>query len=210
MSETTTEAERPCVLPEELRRLGPDDGLTPALLAALDKAMELADERGLSAGVVEHRATLSRLKPLGLANADGTLTDLGRRQVRWYTDDIGLLWDVNPDTINSYVGTTSLPGEDGKAIVGRHARRWWRPDTVLRFKRPGMGGPGPRVHLDVQSLVRDWRSGGASMRALARKYGVNVGTVKKRLEAAGCDTATTPTPPVMDSAATALTEGIAP
>jgi hypothetical protein len=129
--------------------------------------------------------TRNSLWGLACVDQDGNVTDLGRRQVRWYNDDVALLWDVEPDTINSYVDTTSIPPEDGRAIVGRHVRRYWKPSTILTFKRPGMGGPtGPRVQFDVQRLVRQYRTGQFSIRALAREHGVSASTVTDRLRAA--------------------------
>jgi hypothetical protein len=167
-------------IPDELAQVK----LTDALRAAIDAALEAGDEAGLTTGIVKHAATLSRLKALGLATADGTLTESGRRQRRWFTDDIALLWDVKPDTVNSYVGTTSLPANDGRVMAGRHVRRWWRPETILEFNRPGMGGPGARILLDVQTIVRQYRSGD-SIRAIAKAHGVTSSTIRARLDEAG-------------------------
>lgn len=163
-------------IPTELQQVGISD----ALRAALDAAVSLGES-----GRITHGPSKGRLRTLGLVAADGSVTEAGRRQVRWYNDDVGLLWGVAPDTINSYVGTTSIPPEDGRAIVGRHVRRWWRPATILEFERPGMGGPtGPRVEIDIHQVIRQFRAG-ASVRALARMHGVSAATINSRLVDAG-------------------------
>jgi hypothetical protein len=161
-------------IPDELRQLD----LSRTQRIALEAAVE--HDQPVPAG-----RTRNALWGIDCVNEDGTVTDLGRRQVRWYNEDIALLWGVEPDTINSYVGTTSIPPEDGRAIVGRHARRYWKPSTILSFERPGMGNTGPRIEFDVQRMIRQFRTGQHSIRALAREHGVSAATITDRLRSAG-------------------------
>jgi hypothetical protein len=161
-------------LPEELRQLD----LSRTQRAALEAAVE--HDQPLPPG-----RTSNALRALDCVDLSGTVTDLGRRQVRWYNEDVALLWGIEPDTVNSYVGTTSIPQEDGRAIVGRHARRYWKPSTIIAFERPGMGGAGPRIEIDIHAIIREYRRGNASIRALARKHGVSAATITDRLRSAG-------------------------
>ncbi|MES2211379.1 MAG: hypothetical protein V4515_14545 [Chloroflexota bacterium] len=179
----TDEAE---LLPELLE-------LTDAQRTALVDALEAPDRRA----VADHRVLGALRRKRLISEVDHQPTELGRYQVRWFSEDCGRAWGVEAGTFLQYVRRGTAPEPTDKGTFGSSTvRPWWDPRTVLEFERVGSARKG--VHrrelseVDMQSIVRDYR-GGVSIRDLARAHSVAVTTLASRLEELGEKPETTAT-----------------
>lgn len=138
--------------------------------------------------------TLAALRRRGLVTDADNITELGRYQVRWYAEDCARHWNIEANTWNQYVKRGTAPKAAGRGLFGSSVERaWWRPADVLAFVRPGPGNHGRRTELDMNTIVRQYRSGEHSIRALAKAYGVSAATLSARLEEIGAKPETTAT-----------------
>lgn len=153
-----------------------------ALREALIRSERVAD--------ADHRV-LGSLRRRGLINDDNTVTDLGRYQVRWYADDAARQWGIETSTWHQYVKRGTAPPATAKGTFGSSVDRpWWDPRTVLEFVRPTSAHrAGTRTsalkdmsEVDAVAIIRAYRSGKASARALAAQYGVAPTTMISWLE----------------------------
>lgn len=146
---------------------------------------------------------LAALKRRSLLDRNGLITDLGRYQVRWYSEDCGRAWGIESGTFLQYVKRGTAPQPADRGVFGSSTvRPWWNPRDVLEFERPGSARKG--VHrrelseVDMGAIVRAFRDG-ASIRALATQHGVAVTTLAARLEEMGEKPETTATRAVRDA-----------
>lgn len=120
-----------------------------------------------------------------LIDDDGNVTDLGRYQVRWYSDDAARAWQVEPDSFGHYVRNDRAPAPDGfEHPGGTMARAWWYPETVTSYDRGPGRGNFERIELDMSTVIRQYRAG-IPIRKIAASLGVSPTTVTNRLEEAG-------------------------
>jgi hypothetical protein len=164
--------------------------LKPTQLEVLATALE---HGGRTVGDARTLAALRRRK---LVTDADTITELGRYQVRWYADDCAAKWIIEVNTWHQYVKRGTAPAPAARGVFGSSVERpWWRPRDVVNFERPGPGHrKGVREReLDMVTIVRQFKSGEHSIRALARAHGVAAATLSARLEELGVKPETTAT-----------------
>lgn len=135
----------------------PRDHLTRVvgLSIAQERALREAVENG--GRVQATPSTRGALRRLGLAYEDQArggvfVTDKGRRQVRWYADDLAAWWGVKSTGAiykarqqqtqahaKGDLNKIYLPEIAGEDTSGRHVRPFWHPDVARAFVRPGVG-----------------------------------------------------------------------
>lgn len=148
--------------------------------AALAAALEQPDRRARG----DHRM-LAALRRRKLINIHHEITELGRYQVRWYSDDAARAWEVRPDSFGHYVSRGRAPQPDGfEHSGGTTARAWWKPSSILEFDRGPGRGNFERMQIDMQTVIRQYRAG-VSIRKIAVSLGVSATVIANRLEEAG-------------------------
>jgi hypothetical protein len=169
--------------------------LSAAQLTALERARS---HGGQITGAAP--ALLAALERKGLAERAGPndwrWTELGRYQVKWFSDDCAAYWNVRVPAWNIYVtrGTAPEPAYPGTP-KSTTDRAWWDPAQVRAFVRPTNAGPEKqRVKLDNAEVLRLWRTpvpdgeGGEkriSIEKMAERFKVSTTTMSAVLERMG-------------------------
>lgn len=179
---------------DELTLLKLNDDQRAVLAAALDHPDKVA--------IGDHRMLAALRRRHLISDDDHTITDLGRYQIRWYADDAARQWGIETSTWHQYVKRGTAPPATAKGTFGSSVDRpWWDPATVLQFERPTSAHrKGTRTsalremsEVDAVAVIRAYRSGRASARALARQHGVAATTMISWLEERGEKPVTTAT-----------------